>query len=388
MKIDPHNHREKYLKWKERSRNGIPDISKVNTKIIMQFMGDMEKGINIASGSRKGSRSYVRLNSLRDKLIFFSKHFKEYFNLDSISKVSEDQLHTFFANMRNGIIKRNDGKTYTSVSFYVKIFKSFWHWHIKCQKKEGKIIQDITVDLDTTSEKPKWVYLTEEQVRKLCDNAKYEYKILIMFLFDSGIRSPTELVNVRVSDFYDNFKKLMIRDEVSKTFGRKINLMLSSELIKEYVKDKKLNEADYLFTLKPYVINKYLKRLALSVLEDKKTLAGDSISALSMYDFRHCSACYWLPRYKSEAAMKYRFGWKKSEMIHYYTEFLGMKDTISEEDMFVDVTKTEIEQQLVQSRKREDLMQERLDHIEKQMAEIMPLIKEAKKKGQEIIENR
>ena len=47
---------------------------------------------------------------------------------------------------------------------------------------------------------------TENEVIKLCNEAKYEYKALIWFLFDTGIRSPTELMNIKVSDFYNNFK--------------------------------------------------------------------------------------------------------------------------------------------------------------------------------------
>jgi len=37
-------------------------------------------------------------------------------------------------------------------------------------------------------------------------------------------------------------------------------------------------------------------------------------------------------------------------MIHYYTEFLGMKDTITEEDMYIDITKTDLEKEVGQLR--------------------------------------
>ena len=94
-----------------------------------------------------------------------------------------------------------------------------------------------------------------------------------------------------------------------------------------------------------------------------------------MYDFRHCSCCYQLPRYKSESALKYRFGWKKSDKIHYYSELLGMKDTISEEDLLVDVTKTEIEKRLEKSEKEKDILQERLEGMEGQMAKVLELVK-------------
>jgi hypothetical protein len=190
-KIDPYNHEIRYLKWKQNTQEGIPDLSKDNSKIIKQYIADMEAGINIASGSSKGKRSYLRLNALKDRLIWFSKLFKEQYNLDKMTEITEEQILTFFSNIESGIIKTNKDTIYKGIDTYVNIFKAFWHWHQKSNRKKGVEIQDITIDLDTTREKPEWVYLTEEQVRTLCNNAKYEYKVLIMFLYDSGIRSPT-----------------------------------------------------------------------------------------------------------------------------------------------------------------------------------------------------
>lgn len=372
MKIDPHKHKERYFNWKEKTREGIPDISRADSDIIKQFLEDMGRGINITKGTKKGARSYIRLNTLRDRLIFLSKRLKEKFTIN-LTEATEEQLHSFFGEMRNGQIRRLDGQEYKSIADYVKTFKSFWNWFIKIQKKQGREIPDICTDLDTKRDKPQWVYLTEEQIRKLCNNAKYEYKVLIWFLFDSGIRSPTELVNIRVSDLSQDCKNLHIREEISKTFGRKINLMLCSEMLKEYIKDKGLGIGDYIFPINPYITNTYLKRLGEKVLGDSESLGGEKYSKITMYDFRHNSACYWLPRYKSESALKYRFGWKKSEMIHYYTELLGMKDTINEEDMLIDITKTEIEKRLERSEREKELLQEKMRTLELQMAKIMEL---------------
>jgi integrase len=371
MKIDPYKHKEKYISWREKVKEGIPETSRENSDLILQYLNDMEKGINIATSSVKGSRSYIRLNTIRDKLLFFSKKFKEIYNIDKIFEINEDKAVSFFSDMKNGNIKKSDGKTYMSVDTYAKVFKSFWHWYQKVNKKKGIEISDITTDFDTRQEKPNWVYLTEEEIRKLCDNAKYDYKVLMMFLFDTGIRSPTELVNIKVSDIFNNFKELNIREEISKTFGRRIKLMICGNLLKEYVKEKGLKPEDYLFKISPMSVNRYLKRLALKVLGNENSPGGEKYSNLTMYDFRHISCCYWLPRYKSESALKYRFGWKKSDKIHYYSELLGMKDTISEEDLLVDITKTEIEQRLSRSEKEKEIMQERLINIEKYIYKIM-----------------
>ncbi len=380
MKIDPYKHKERYIAWKDKVKSGIPKISVFNSDIILQYLGDMEKGVNISSKNLKGSRSYIRLNTLKEKLCFFAIKFKEMFNIDRVIDIKEEQLVGFFSDMKNGVITRKDGKGYLSVDTYAKVYKAFWHWHQKINKKKGIEIPDITTDLDTRQEKPKWVYLTEEQVRKLCETARYEYKVLMLFLFDTGIRSPTELMNVKVSDLYNNCKELHIREEISKTFGRRFKLMICSELIKEYIQNKKLKSEDYLFDIKPQTVNKYLKRIAIDLFGDGTSEAGAKYSELSMYDFRHISCCYWLPRYKSESALKYRFGWKKSDKIHYYSELLGMKDTISEEDMFIDVTKTEIEQRLTKSEKDKGILQERVDQMEEQMKKFTEFMKIAEGK--------
>ena len=374
MKIDPYKHKERWEKWKEAVRNGIPEISQANSDILLKYLQDMEYGINISSMNTKGSRSFIRLNTLREKMLFFAKRFKIVYGLDNLTEVNEDQLCLFFSRVRNGEIKRQDGKEYASISDFVKVFKAFWHWHQKVSKKKGIEIKDITLDLDARQEKPDWVYLTEDQVKRLCSKAKSEYKVLIMFLYDTGIRSPTELINVRVSDLYNDCKELHIREEISKTFGRKIKLMLCSSLLNDYIKEKNLKPNDQLFNIKPYSVNKYLKTLAVRIFGDSKSLAGKKYSELTMYDFRHCSCCYWLPRYKSESALKYRFGWKGSDKIHYYSELLGMKDTIAQEDLSIDTTKTDIEKELEGTKKENILMQERMRSMEEQMKKILEVV--------------
>lgn len=370
VKLDPYKHKERYLAWKEKNHSRIPEISKENSDITLHFLRDMEAGLNICINSKKGSRSYVRLNVLKQRMISLSKTFENRYGLNKITDITENQIFEFFLGMRNGTIKRCDGKNYLSPKHFVKDFKAFWHWWIKVNRRQGIDIRDITIDLDTSGEKPRWVYLTEEQVKKLCNEAKYDYKVLIWFLYDTGIRAPTEMMNIKVSDFQNNFKELNIREETSKTFGRRIKLMLCSDLIRDYVKTNNLNNEEFLFTVSPPATNKYLKRLAKRVLGDEKSPAGTEYSKLTLYDFRHCSCCYWLPRYKSESALKYRFGWKKSDKIHYYSELLGMKDTISEEDMLVDITKVELEKRLDKFEKENLMLKEDNEIMKIQIAKI------------------
>ena len=82
---------------------------------------------------------------------------------------------------------------------------------------------------------------------------------------------------------------------------------------------------------------------------------------------------YWpgrLPRYKSEAALKYRFGWKKSEQIHYYTDLLGMSDTICEEDLLGQENKTELEKRLAHTEQERELLREQITTMNLQMTKI------------------
>ena len=375
VKLDPYKHKERYLAWKEKTQEGVEGMSKANFDLMKAYLQDMESGMNVASSNKKGSRSYIRLNVLKQRLMDLSKQFHERLGLDDITKITEQQLFTYFTNMRNGIIKRRDGKIYRSPKHFIKDYKSFWHWWMKVNRKKGIEIKDITLDLDTSGDKPEWVYLTEEQIKKLCNEAKYSYKVLIWFLFDTGIRAPTELMNIKVSDFYNDFKELNIRQETTKTFGRRIKLMICSSLIKEYIQTEKIGKDDFLFRISPAASNKYLKRLAKRVLGDEKSQAGTKYSELTMYDFRHCSCCYWLPRYKSESALKYRFGWKSSDKIHYYSELLGMKDTINEDDMLTDITKIELEKRLDKTEKDNNLLKEENEIMKGQIVQIGELVR-------------
>jgi len=373
MKIDPFKKGEQYLAWKNKTDKQIKGISKENSDILIRYLNDMEIGINVSRCSKKGARSPNSLLSNKDRLSSLMKKIKEAFGLEDITKLTEEQIHQLFSDMSAGRITKLDGKKYICVRDFVKIFKAFWHWHQRASKKKGIEIQDITLDLDTREAKPDWVYLTEEQVRKLADNARYDYRVLILFLFDTGMRAPTELMNIRVSDFFNDFKELNIREETVKTgsFGRRIKLLICPAIVKDYIKSKNLGVNDYVFEMNPATINKYLKRLARKLFGDGESQAGEKYSRISMYDFRHCSCCYWLPRYKSESALKYRFGWKKSDKIHYYSELLGMKDTIQQEDLLIDVTKTEIEKKLSHAERDNQLLREDNQSMKEQMQKIL-----------------
>lgn len=377
-RFDPYNHEKKWKEWKARVKKGIPNISKANSKVILQYLDDMEVGINIAKGTVKGGRSYIRLNTLRDRMTFFAKKFEQLYRIIDITTITENQILKFFNDMRRGYIKRDDGREYRSVETYAKIFRAFWHWWIKSNEKKGIKIPNIVEDLNVKSEKPKWVYLTESQVNKLAKEATDYYRVLIQFLFDSGIRSPTELMNVKVSYIIESGDSMLldIRQEVAKkgSHGRRISLKLCPDLIRKHITENHLSDNDYLFTKSPQTMNKYLKRLAKRVLGEKRSLAGKKYSELTMYDFRHCSCCFWVNIYPKERKLMYRFGWRKSDKIYYYSELLGLHDDISDEDMLTEFTKAQLEKDVVKLKKENESREKRIKRMEEDMLKMRKLI--------------
>ena len=360
--IDPRKNKERYEKWNRR----IKGISKEDEALILKYIDDMENGLNVSPHVKKGARSYSRLNTLISRMTAITKIIEQNLGKTNLKELTEQDVHHIFTSMRKGKIRKADGEIYKSTADYVKVFKAFWRWHKRSNKKNGIYLPDITEDLDSSyNNKPKWVYFTVEEMNLMIVNSKFKYKVLMYLLFDSGVRAPHELVNIKGKDITElknsNKLQLRIRDETSKTFGRKIKLMLCSYFLKQYLKQNKIKSEDFVFKISPATVNRYLTRIGKRILNKE---------GITMYDFRHNSACYWLPRYKSEAAIKYRLGWKKSEMIHYYTEFLGMKDTIQDDDMYIDVSKTQLENELEREKSQRQILGDRLEQIEKQLSQI------------------
>lgn len=366
-RIDPYKHEQRWLRWKQEQGFALPDLSDASAAIIRRFLLDMELGLNVSRSSNRGPRSFIRLNTLRVRIPALARKLRDELGVDLITEVTEEQVHTLINDMRTGVLRRADGEVYRAAADYVKDLRTFWHWFMEKERRESRTVPDIMYYLDARKDKPRWVYLTEDQVKRLCDEAKYDYRVLMLFLLDSGIRSPGELMNVRVCDFSDDFRRLNIREEVSKTFGRRINLMLCPTVMRDFIRARGFGGSDPVFRVTPQQVNKYLRRLGERVLGTEPTLAGEAPSKLSMYDFRHISACYWAVRYKSEAALKYRFGWTKTERIRYYTEFLGMADTIGEDDVLLEVEKTAVERRVTQTEKENELLRERLNAMQRQM---------------------
>ena len=97
MKLDPYHHKERYLKWKGQViARGIENVSKNNSDRIINFVFDMEMGLNVSAKSAKGSRSYIHLNNLRQRLTFITRHLEGRYNKINLGEVSEEMLFKLF----------------------------------------------------------------------------------------------------------------------------------------------------------------------------------------------------------------------------------------------------------------------------------------------------
>jgi len=392
---DIYNNKNKYLNWKkEVSEFGIDGISKKSSDLIIKHVVDMEEGKNVAKGSKKGARSFTRLNSIRIRLIFTAKLLEQR-GLKSLDKLDVNLATDLFNDMRTGRLRKADGGIYKSTADYVKIMKSFWNWFIKINKKEQKIVENITEDLDTSRDENNFVFFDKEELDKLLPYFSIDEQVRLLFMFDTIIRSPTELVNVKVSDLKFNEKEniVSIREETSKTFGRTIKLLLCSEELKKYIGRNNLNDNDFLFNFSTPIFNKKLKRVAKEIFGDKMTKGGKKYSQLTMYDFRHSGACHWRTgAYKTKIdALMYRGGWNNLTRLNYYTKKIGMKDTIEKDDLLVNIDKHQLEKEMDKLKevneklqKENELSKKKFKTFESQMKQMQELTLELTQKVRKI----
>jgi len=354
MKRDLRNDEARYNNWLKEVKNiGILSLTKKNSDLIIQHIEDMEAGRNINRRSKAGRRGYNTLNTRKSWLITIVKNLEKR-GIKDITEITEKQIHDFFDDVKKGFVKKQNGEAYgKSVRDQVKAFRALWNWYMKAQRKlynetngeKGKLVIDITEELSADRNGDDFVYFTLEQLKKLMPYFSQEEQVRLLFMFATIVRSPSELMNVKVSDIHDDFELLTIRDEVTKTYGRTIKLLLCSDELKKYVQRNELKQDDYLFNFSPGNFNKKLKQIAKKVLGTGTSKGGESYDKISLYDFRHSGACHWrLGAYKTKIdALMYRGGWSNLSTLNYYTKKIGMRDSIEKSDLLIDVDRTELE---------------------------------------------
>ena len=360
------------LSSSDKEKKKIEGMLKFNSDIALKFLDDLETGKNI--GSQKGRRSPSTLTKHRSNLLFFDKHLKKDFD-----KITKDDIHNLFNSMMDGKLRKPDGSNYIGTGEFMKNFKVFWRWMIR----NNYATKDITEDLSRAEgngigRKPAWVFLGQEKMKQIIDSCRGDYRALVLFLYDSGIR-PSEFYRLRVYDLRNNCTELHIPEvrengeRVSKTFERTIKLKQSSGIIKQYIKDMGLKEDDYLVKVTQGAFNKYLRTLCKRLYGTLPTKARQSPDKIRMYDIRHNSAIFWLDRYKRNVDLMYRFGWKREDKIFYYSEFIGKRDKIDDDDMITAEDKTAMEKEIEQSKSQIENLNEIVETLLKKVNSLDPV---------------
>jgi hypothetical protein len=114
---------------------------RLTKKLVLQFLDDIELGLNVSIVSKKGSRSATRLNTLRGRLTFILSQLQDR-GVGDVRGTKKEDLHKLFNDMQTGGIKTRMGTAYKSTRDYIKVFKTFWHWHVRVIDEENEEIDE------------------------------------------------------------------------------------------------------------------------------------------------------------------------------------------------------------------------------------------------------
>lgn len=168
-------------------------------------------------------------------------------------------------------------------------------------------------------------YLTEAEIECLYSSCRNNaQKFLVAVLFDSGARAE-EFHNIRFEDIrlpegHDNFVRIALKEEYSKTKGRTIALYWkhSQTAVAKFLSERiaaGIKPTDPLFEGSYDATRKFLQRLGRRVLKRH----------VHYHLFRHSSATYYANRLNRQE-LCLRYGWKfSSNMPDVYISRAGME---------------------------------------------------------------
>lgn len=346
----------------------IPDSEK---KDVLKFLDDCELG-KVNKGKKIGeSRLTKYLDLLKVPLEFFNK---------PTSKVTMKDVENFEKNLSSGKIKSKfKNKPYmesTKVDLR-KALKIYFRWKLGPEKALS-----LTDWLDTREKAKTPDFLTEQEISKLfkkCRDA--EQRFLIAVLFDSGARAE-EFHNIRYEDLRlpegkENFVKISLKEEYSKTKGRTISLYWKhsleavSDYLQERIKDG-IKPDEPIFNKTYEAARRFLHRLGQSVLN----------KSIHYHLFRHSSATYYANKLNRQE-LCIRYGWKfSSPMPDVYISRAGV-DSKQLDDKFTSTELGDLKTQL----EREALERKRLQEKINEMQEADRKHKEKVVKFLDMVEN-
>jgi len=357
VKLDIHQNNNKIEVRRESVKNWpIPDQVK---KDIFKFLDDASQG-QVNKGKPASERTQVKyINLLRNPLIALNKN---------INQLTVKDIEKYDKAIRSGEIQSIKRKPFSlSMKKDIRIMlRMFLQWKLGNEKATK-----LTDWFDTRDIKKTPDYLKESEIKKLykaCRNSQERF--LIALLFDSGARAE-EFHNIRYEDIElpegnNNYVKLTLKSEYSKTEGRVISLYWenSIEAVSDYLNERAkegIKSNDAVFNLTYDAGRFLLKRMGKRVLDKN----------LHFHLFRHSSATYYASRLNRQE-LCYRYGWKfSSDMPDVYISRAGMNS----KDLDEKFTNTELgelksklaKEEIERKKAQDDIkkLNERLDKISK-----------------------
>jgi integrase len=371
-KVDVYGLEQRYKRWKQQALStGVPNLTEANSSLLMRFVLDMEAGRNVARQSRRGARGYARLCNLyqrmRQLLIMLQDR-----GVCDVQNVSDDVIVQLFTDMERGVLATKRGTPFRSAGDYAQVFKAFWHWWMRVSLKEGLSVKDITEDVSNRSDPPKFVYLRKSDVEKLMPYFDEDEQVVLLFMFDSMVRAPTELLSLVAGDVEvrDGELWVTVRPEISKTIGRCFNLLYAGDALQAYVSRRGLHSGDHLFSFSPSVLNRKLKQAANQIWGDTRSHPqGDLYQNVTLYDFRHSGAVHFRllakdnPSLVSLDAIRHRAGWTDLNMLNYYTQFIGLDGRIERQGMLLREQRHELQDEVERLRGEVAEFKDALKHV-------------------------
>lgn len=340
QKIDVFNHKRIFENWKEQLTPKYieGEMTRANSKIFISYLDYL---------SRTKSLGYVNRNRSKLKSIFLGLQKK---GVNDVSKVTEKQVNDYFY----------EWCKIHSVD-YVKRFMAFWNWWKKENRRNSIIVQDIILYLkdfkQNTNRESNFVWLTKDEFDKFRSYFDEDKQTIFLFCFDTIIRAPTELLSLKVENIYEKNGEVWVEipNEISKTIGRKFNLVYSGKAVGDFIKRHELKSHDYLFSFSPQLFNQEMQSVAVQIWEDKKSEGGEFYKNITLYDLRHSGAIHFRQLFQKTGQsldlLRERGGWSDFKMINYYTKRLGLDGHIQKEKLLLEEDKTKIEKEVVDLKK-------------------------------------
>lgn len=352
--------KRKVVRWK---------VPKTVRAEVFQFLDDLALG-KVNRGKRiSPARQLKYLHALRTPLELFHKPT----NTLTLGDVENLERALGSGKLANHFTRKPFAHS-TQVDMRM-LLKIFLRWRLGVSKA-----QKLTGWLDTRSRPKTPDFLKEVEVERLyrnCRNARQRF--LIAGLFDSGARAE-EFHNIRFEDIHlpegkENFVKIALKAEYSKTLGRTVALYWnrSLEAVKEFLSERiaaGIKPTEPVFEGSYDASKKFLQRLGRRVLK----------RPVHYHLFRHSSATYYATKLNRQE-LCYRYGWKfSSNMPDVYISRAGMETKVLDEKftqtelgtMKEDLTKMEQAAKIKDDRIRR--LEETMDRLQQNLAEVSKVI--------------